>query len=184
MPWDAQGWSVPHGSTVVTPGGSQLLCAPACPDSQPSHRDPGSPALLTKPEESRIPIQQCCWNPCPRTHCDVLEISAKEDLPLTCCVAWKFLTKCFWWQFNEYQKVRKHFLCWELTVIIMLWSWNSVCCVFWESLYWGLANRVNRAGWEPTAQQLRLDWWMEKHRAAAVHLPLTPWPSLEHWAGS
>lgn len=44
-----------------------------------------------------------------------------------------------------------------LLILIMLWSWNSVCCVFWESLYWGLANRapcVTRAGCEPTAQQL------------------------------
>lgn len=40
-------------------------------------RGPGSPALLAKPEENRTPMQQCCWNPCPQTHCDVLEVYRK-----------------------------------------------------------------------------------------------------------
>lgn len=83
---------------------------------------------------------------------------------LTWCVAWQFLTNCFGQQLNEYQEVRKHLLFWELTVLITLWRWNSPCCVFWESLYWGLANRapcVTRTGWEPTAQQL--------------------WPSTDGW---
>lgn len=71
----------------------------------------------------------------------------------------------------------------------MLWSWNSVCCVFWESLYWGLANRavcVSRAGWEPTAQQLgpSTDGWRSTELLQFIH----PWlhdhlfsTGLAHW---
>lgn len=47
---------------------------PAFPDAQLPNTEPGSPALLAKHEENRIPIQYPTWNPCPCAHCDVLEI--------------------------------------------------------------------------------------------------------------